>query len=216
MEAVPPSSDSTVPTRVNEDTSLAFSILWCITHGELLGAERQLDPDIPRSADEWERIREAVAEGRVADIPVPIDIARAWYPGKRLEVSDLRRALAGDLEALPIALRAVEVLWGGTEYAIPPALLPALREALAIARNRRLHLERAYVAPEDEPEELFFEVHQGTQRPETMDRYRLVQRLNAIFERHPALDPSAHACAAFDRVIEAEARGTHEATPTAP
>ena len=212
MEAVPPSSAPTVPTRVDLGTVLAFSVLWCITHGELLRAERELDSHIPRSADEWERIRGAVAEGRVGDIPIPINVARAWCVGEGLEVPDLRGSLEGDLEALPLALRAVEVLWGGTDYAIPPALLPALRDALAIARVRRAKFEQDYVPPEGERQNIFYEVHQGARRPETMDRYRLIKRLNAIFDRYSDLDGSVLACVHLDHAAENESQGLHEQT----
>ena len=155
-----------------------------------------------------------MAQGRVADIPIPIDIARAWCTGEGLEEPDLRRALRGDLEALPIALRAVEVSWGGSEYAIPSALLPALRDALAVARVRRARLERDYVPPDGERQNIFYEVHQGARRPETMDRYEHLQKLNALFERHSSLDSSVLACVCIDRAAECEAKGLHDETLT--
>ena len=162
-----------------------------------------------RSPEEWKRVQIAVQERRVHDIPVPTEIARAWCAGDEVSERNLRECYMEDLEALPIVLRAVEILWAdGSE--VPEAVLPALRDAFAILRVRRIQVEHTYRPPEGEQQDHFFEIHQGARRPETLQRVRLLRRLNGILEAHSTLDPSVLACVQLDHAAEAESQGRHE------
>ena len=212
MGAVPPSTALTVPSRISMGSILALSALWAITHDELLATERHLNPEIPRTTDEWERIRKAISEGRVSDIPVPTALARAWCSSAGVECPDLASRLLSDLEGLAVGFRAVESFWGSCEFAIPQPLLPALRDALTIARVRRASLAGDYTPPESEHQTIFYEIHQGARRPEAVDRFEQLKKLNAVFERHAHLDPVVQACVILDRAAECEAQGDQEQT----
>ena len=196
---------------INPGAALALTVLWCITHGEmLLLSEHDFDPDIERSPEEWKRIRVAVLDGCTSEVPVPIATAKAWCTGEGLDESELRACLEQDVTGLAVTLLAVECLWGGHEDDGVPA--EALRQALAIARVRRARMERDYCPPEGERQNIWYEVHQGVRRSETMERVALIHRLNDVLERYGHIDPSAFGCVHLDRAAEAESRGRHEQT----
>ena len=192
-------------------SALVLTILGCITSGYLLSEERDLDPHVDRTSEAWQQIRTAVLEGRMQDIPIPTDIARGWCTGDPFTESHLREILAGDEDALPVVLRAVEILCGDSDGSeVPEAVLPALRDAFAILRVRRIQVEHGYRPPESEQQDHFYEIHQGARRPETLQRVRLLRRLNSILERHSGLDSSVLACVQLDHAAEAESQGRHE------
>ena len=207
--AVPDGEEEAVELRY--PSVLGLLILRCITHGDLLSDERDLDPHIDRSPEEWKRVQIAVQERRVHDIPVPTEISRAWCAGDEVSERNLRECYMEDLEALPAVLRAVEILCGDSDGSeVPEAVLPALRDAFAILRVRRIQVEHTYRPPEGEQQNHFYEIHQGARRPETLQRVRLLRRLNSILERHSGLDSSVLACVQLDRAAEAESTGRHE------
>ena len=196
---------------LNPGATLALSVLWAMTHHRLLlASELHLDPEIDHLPDEWERIRTAVLDGSVADIPVPTETARAWCTGEGLSDAELRECLDQDATGLAVTLLAVEYVWGGGIADHLPE--DALRQALAIARIRRVRIERGYRPPEGERPNIFYEAHQGVRRSETMERVALIHRLNEAFRRLEEVDPSACACAFLDQAAESESLGRHEQT----
>ena len=190
---------------------LLFTVLWCITHGDLLlPDERELDRHVPGTREEWERIRAAVTEGRVQEVPLPTALALAWCTQPDIQEAELRACLEGDLEELRAVLFAVEQLWGGpTEHEIPAA---SLLLALSVLCIRRATLDTEYLPPEGERASVWYEVLQGARRSETLERSRLIWRLNAILVRQGDLDPTAPACVHLDKAAEAEATGQPVAT----
>ena len=119
----------------------------------------------------------------------------------------LRAAFEQALVGHVAALRAVEAVWGGG----PDGGVQRgdLRTAVLIARFRRMRLEGPL---EGAPESAWHEVHQGARRPETLERVRLMRKLNRIFERFRDCDPQPYACVCLDRAAEASARGLHDET----
>ena len=180
-----------------------------MTHEDaLLASELDLDIEIDRSPDEWKRIRTAVLTGRVADIPVPTETARAWCTGAGLSEADFRACLARDVDGLVASLLAVERVWGNVGDGDVPS--KALRQAIAIARIRRVRIECEYRPLEGERQNFWYEVHQGKRRPDTMERVVIIHRLNALFERFAHVEPTAFGCTYIDRAAEAESMGRHE------
>ena len=196
---------------INPGATLALSVLWAMTHQDaLLSSELDLDIEIDRSPEEWKRVRTAVLVGNVTDIPVPTETARAWCTGEGLSETELRSCLAHDANGLVVTLLAVECLWGGVNNDdMPPE---AIHQVIAVARIRRARVEGEYRPLEGERQNIWYEVHQGARRPETMERVALLHRLNALFERFARVDPTAFACVYLDRAAEAESLGRHELT----
>ena len=89
-----------------------MSVLWRITHGNILSGELDLDSQIERTTEEWDRIRSAAFEGRVKDIPIPTDTARGWRTEDGFDETELRACPESDAHALPVVIHAVEHLRG--------------------------------------------------------------------------------------------------------
>ena len=73
-----------------------LTALYSITHeGLLLPTECALDPGIDPSLDNWARIVDAARDGRVGvgDIPVPVQLLRAWGAPEDLEQEAVRDCL---------------------------------------------------------------------------------------------------------------------------
>ena len=208
-ESIPAEPGTTI--TINPGATLALSVLWAMTHEDaLLSSELDFDIEIARSPGEWKRIRSAVLAGSVEDIPVPTETARAWCTGEGLSEAELCACLRQDANGLVVSLLAVECLWGGADDDDVPE--EALHQAIAIARIRRARVEGEYRPLEGERQNIWYEVHQGARRPETMERVALIHRLNALFERFAHVDSTAFACVYLDRAVEAESRGRHEHT----
>ena len=89
-----------------------MSVLWRITHGNILSGELDLDSQIELTTEEWDRIRSVAFEGRVKDIPIPTDTARGWRTEDGFDETELRACPESDAHALPVVIHAVEHLRG--------------------------------------------------------------------------------------------------------
>ena len=203
--------DPPTTITIHPGATLALSVLWAITHQDaLLGNELDFDIEIDRTPEEWQRIRNAVLTGSIADIPAPTETARAWCTGEGLSEAELRSSLAHDANGLVVNLLAVECLWGADDDDDVPA--EAIRQAIAIVRIRRARVEGEYRPLEGERQNIWYEVNQGLRRPETVERVALIHRLNTILERFAHVDPTAFACVYLDLAAVAESQGRHERT----
>ncbi len=194
-----------------------LSIVWCLAHDDfLLEAERDLDPGIERSPGVWAAVRRAVEAGRVEDLPVPVATFEAWSFGEGLDGATLRACLEQSAGAglLPDMVRAVGRVWGGEEPCeLAPS--PGAYHARDAAFGRRRALECDWRPLPGEWPNIWYEVHQGARRPETLERAALIRRMHGVLHRCGALDPLAAASVYLDRAAECEARGAHEEERTA-
>ena len=165
---------------------LVCSVLWAVTHGEyVLRSEHGLDPHVERSPESWERIRVAVAEGRLHDVPVPTESFAAWCPGPGLDEDELRGCIRCCEEAtLAEFIATVEAVWSGEGEpdSLPPTTVALLIE---VCRMRRRRLERDYEPVPAGRRNISYEV-QGARRPEALERLSLLRRLNGLLARYPA------------------------------
>ena len=168
---------------------LVLSVLWAVTHGEyLLRSEHGLDRHVNRSPVAWDRIRVAVAEGRLDDVPVPTETFAAWCPGPGLDEDELRGCIRS-CEAAILAqyLDTVEAVWSGEGEpdSRPPTPVALIVE---ICRMRRLRIERAYDPVSGERRNIFYEM-QGARRPEALECLDLMRLLNGLLARYGSHDP---------------------------
>ena len=115
---------------------------------------------------------------------------------------------------LPDMVRAVGRVWGGEEPCeLAPS--PGAYHARDAAFGRRRALECDWRPLPGEWPNIWYEVHQGARRPETLERAALIRRMHGVLHRCGALDPLAAASVYLDRAAECEARGAHEEERTA-
>ena len=191
--------------------TLLFCVLWAMTHDEyLLRCENALDPHVGRSVEEWERIRLALAEGRLGDLPVPVQTFCAWCPGPGLEEDDLRGCIGSSTPFLPELVATVEAVLSGTGE--PGSLSPThVALVVEICRMRRIRIERDYEPVPGERLNIYYEL-QGARRPEVIERLDLMRRLNGLLARYGMHVPDIRMCVALDLAAEAESRGDHDVT----
>ena len=205
------------PPDENEDALaliviLVFSVLWAVTHDAfVLRCEHGLDRHVERSPEAWERIRVAVAEGRVADLPLPVESFAAWCPGPGLDADALSGCIRScEMATLAEYLATVEAVLSGEGE--PDSLPPTgLALVLEICRMRRNRIERDYEPVPGERRNIHYEL-QGARRPEALERVDLMRRLNGVLARYGSVDPDVRMCLALDLAAESESRGEHDAT----
>ena len=191
---------------------LVLSVLWALTHDQyLLRCEHGLDRHVNRSPVVWDRIRVAIAEGRLADVPVPTETFAAWCPGPGLDADTLSGCiLFCETATLAEYLATVEAVWSGEgdPDSLPPT---ALALVLEICRMRRLRIERDYVPVPGERGAIHYEL-QGARRPEALARLELMRRLNGVLARYGSAHPDVRMRLALDLAAESESHGEHDAT----
>ena len=117
-----------------------LTALYCVTHdGFLLEAERALDPGIDPSQDTWTTIVTAAREGRIEDIPAPVQLLRAWGAPDDLEEEAVRDCLRRCASLLPEVVAEVERLWGGTDGEDASQDVARTAVAMAVIRYQQLH-----------------------------------------------------------------------------
>ena len=188
-----------------------LAIVWCIAHDDLLlDAERGLDPGIERSPETWDRVRAAIEAGCIEEVPLPVRTFAAWHSADGFDEADLRDLLSYGAETLAESARAVESLWGGEPCEpIRPSLGARLAKDAAFARRARI--EQSYDPLPGERRNLFYEVHQGARRPESVERAALIHRMHALLLRCERLDPAVVASIYLDLAVQCNALGKPEA-----
>ena len=198
------------PSAPQGAPALLASVLWCVTHDDLLlGCERGLDPAIERSPEAWSQVRAAVSAGRVEAVPIPVRTFGAWVLDDRYREAALRECLRQSAGALAELLRAVEVVWGRGERddrELPRSVLHAVHGAVC---HRRAYLEEGYRALPGADGDLWHEVHQGARRPDALARAELIRRLHPVLLRGADFDPFFPVSVWLDRAAECEAWGEH-------
>ena len=191
---------------------LVCSVLWAVTHDAfVLRSEHGLDRHVERSPEAWDRIREGVAEGRIDDVPLPVESFAAWCPGPGLDADALSGCIRScEMATLAEFLATVEAVWSGEGE--PDSLPPtALALVLEICRMRRIRIERDYEPVPGERRNIHYEL-QGARRPEALERPHLMRRLNGVLARYGSVHPDVRMCLALDLAAESESRGEHDAT----
>ena len=191
-------------------THVALAALWCRSHGRLLlSAERDLDSQLERSPEAWERVRAAALAGRAEDLPLPIETLGAWLGGEIPCREALRERFVSDTPGLALAVSAVEWLWAGADgSALPDGLR---RQALCIARARRDRIDRGYQPPHDGCGSVWHELHQGARRQETLERVTIIHGVHAMLREHGADDPDCQLVVLIDLAREGIAQGRYGA-----
>ena len=191
---------------------LVCSVLWAVTHDAfVLRCEHGLDRHVARSPDAWDRIREGVAEGRIDDVPLPVESFAAWCPGPGLDADELRACIRScEMATLAEILATVQAVWSGEGEpdSLPPTALALVCE---ICRMRRIRIERDYEPVPGERRNIYYEL-QGARRPEALERLDLMRRLNGVLARYGFVNPDLRMCVALDLAAESESRGEHDAT----
>ena len=191
---------------------LVCSVLWAVTHDEyVLRCEHGLDRHVARSPDAWDRIREGVAEGRIDDVPLPVESFAAWCPGPGLDADELSGCIRScEMATLAEILATVQAVWSGEgdPDSLPPTALALVCE---ICRMRRIRIERDYESVPGERRNIYYEL-QGARRPEALERLDLTRRLNGVLARYGSVNPDLRMCVARDLAAESESRGEHDAT----
>ena len=106
--------------------------------------------------------------------------------------------------ALASALRAeLHLLVGDLDVASENRLV------VSALVERRARLEEDWVAESGEPERIWYELHQGARRPDTVERIELIRGLHPILAWVGAVVPFAPVAVYPDRASESEARGDY-------
>ena len=193
---------------VREVAAAALTVLWCIANGEgLLESEREPEPE-PEPED-WAKVRAAVRDGHLEDIPLPVGTLARWSGRPGLDEELLRFCLdhvRGDLAEMA---RAVEVLWDDAD---PPESWPSemARHVQRAASERCYRLHGEYRPLPGERRNLSFEVVQGARRPEALERHRLIARVHQVLRRSADIDPLAMTMVHVDQASDCAARGEVE------
>ena len=104
--------------------ALVLSILWCITHDDLLlDAERGIEPAVRPSPEVWARVCASVEAGDLDGVPVPVRTCVAWTGDETMDSELLRWSLEGSRGLLAEMIAAVERLWGGPQGGRPASSL---------------------------------------------------------------------------------------------
>ena len=200
---------TTLPLGVVTQTLTA---LFCVTHdGFLLEAERALDPGIDPSQDTWTTIVTAAREGRIEDIPAPVQLLRTWGAPDDLEEEAVRDCLRRCASLLPEVVAEVERLWGGTDGEDVSQDVARTAVAMAVIRYQQLHAGFQPLPGERERNCIFYEVHQGVRRRETLELAALIRGMWPVILRGEN-DLLAVAAVHRHRAGESQALGAHEDT----
>ena len=189
-----------------------LTALYSITHeGLLLPAECALDPGIDPSLDNWARIVDAARDGRVGvgDIPVPVQLLRAWGAPEDLEQEAVRDCLRRCASRLPEVVLEIQRLWGGVESM--DVSEDVARTVVAMAVIRHQQLQHGFEPLLGARNSIWFEVHQGVRRTETLERAEIIRRMWTVLLRGE-IDPLAVAAVHLDRAGESQALGAHDET----
>ena len=193
-----------------EIAATALTVLWCVAHGEgLLGSEREPDPEVEPSPGDWAKVRAAVRDGRLDDIPLPVGTFGRWSGRHGLDEDFLHLCLGFVRDELTEMAVAVDVLWGEAE---PPESWPSdmARYVQRVASDRCYRLQGEYRPLPGERQNLSFEVFQGARRPEALERHGLVARVHRVLQRSADIDPLAMAMVHVDQASDWGARGEFE------
>ena len=191
-------------------SALVLSVLFAIADDELLlRSERWLDPEIEPGPETWDRVRAAVASGRIEDVPLPARTLDAWTSDAAVVEGELGVRLEACADRLPEVVRVVELLWGrpGVD---DDAELGIAYWVQTAAWVRWVALKDGYRPLAGEPDRIWLEAHQGAARPETMERVRIVRRVREVFRRVVGVQPTSLMEVYLDRADEQEARGEHD------
>ena len=102
--------------EVHAAAALILSILWCVTHDELLlDAERGIEPWVRPSPEVWAQVRVSIEADDLDGVPIPYATYVAWTLDKSVDPETLRQCLKASGRLLAEMVRAVERLWGGPE-----------------------------------------------------------------------------------------------------
>ena len=157
----------------------------------------------------WRSVVSAVLEERIEDIPAPLRLVRAWGAPEEINEAAVRYCLEGSVDVLPSVVREIERLWGGGPATNVPE--EVARHVVRVAVIRRLQVERGFRPIPGERRNIFYEVHQGVRRQETLERVALIHRMHEVLLR-AEIDPMAVATVHIDRAAETESRGEHGET----
>ena len=157
----------------------------------------------------WRSAVSAVLEERIEDIPAPLGLVRAWGAPEEINEAAVRYCLEGSVDVLPLVVREIERLWGGGPATNVPE--EVARQVVRVAVIRRLQVERGFRPIPGERRNIFYEVHQGVRRQETLERVALIHRMHEVLLR-AEIDPMAVATVHIDRAAETESRGEHGET----
>ena len=207
-EAAP---DDSKPVPLGVVTQV-LTALYCLTHeGLLLIDERALDSGIDPSLDNWARIVDAARDGRVGvgDIPVPVQLLRAWGAPEDLEQEAVRDCLRRCASRLPEVVLEIRRLWGGVESM--DVSEDVARTVVAMAVIRHQQLQHGFEPLLGARNSIWFEVHQGVRRTETLERAQIIRRMWTVLLRGE-IDPLAVAAVHLDRAGESQALGAHDET----
>ena len=187
-----------------------LTALWLLTHdGHLLDAERGLEPGIESTPEAWSRLAEAARARRVEDIPVPVRLVRGWGAPDELTDEAAWSCLRDSASRLPQVVDEIERVWGGQQRT--GVTQEVARAVASIAVIRHMQVQHGFRPVPGEKASIWFEVHQGIRRPETMERAALLRGLRAVLLRCE-IDPLAVAAAQIDCAGENQATGAHDQT----
>ena len=195
--------------EVHAAAALILSILWCITHDQLLlDAERGIEPWVRPSPEVWAQVRVSIEADDLDGVPIPFATYVAWTLDKSVDPETLRQCLKASGRLLAEMVRAVERLWGGPEGERLTSSTAACHVQEA-ARIRRARLEQTWVSLPGERQNIWYEAHQGARRPETLQRLQLIHRMQELVLKFSP-DPIAVVALWLDRANEAESQGDYE------
>ena len=187
-----------------------LTALYSITHeGLLLPAECALEPGIDPSAETWVRIVDAARDGRADDIPAPAQLLRAWGAPEDIEDDAVRDCLHRCASRLPEVVLEIRRLWGGVESM--DVSEDVARTVVAMAVIRHQQLQHGFEPLPGTRNSIWFEVHQGVRRTETLERAEIIRRMWTVLLRGE-IDPLAVAAVHLDRAGESQALGAHDET----
>ena len=191
---------------VREVAATALTVVWCVAHGEgLLGSEREPEPEVEPSPEDWAKVRAAVRDGHLDDIVLPLETIGRWSGRHGLDEEFLHLCLDHVREDLAEMAVAVEVLWDDAE---PPEDWPSQMathvQRVALERCHRL---QGYRPLPGERRNLSFEVVQGARRPEALERHGLVARVHEVLRRSADIDPLSMTVVHVDLASDCAARG---------
>ena len=207
-----------------------LAMLWCRSRPESeralwrLNAEADADEHQPHGPALWDAV-ERTESGSAFELPVLLDTFRAWspqvpgIPGGRALLgvgAASQRALAGVLGGC-ITETCEAGLWGDLITATDAiwGRRPVLEQISASARQvalsglvgRRAAVQASWCPVEGERPDIWFERHEAAQRPDTLERVTLIDRIWDVAMDAAAWDPSLEMGVAVDRAADLYARG---------
>ena len=159
----------------------------------------------------WEAICRALRERRWDAVPIALPSAplhRNWsdqWVDPAVYGECMRASAASGL--LDKILHMVDALLRGGP--LPDSLGPAASTVVSVLLERRAALEADWVPGRAEPERIWYELHQGAQRPDTIERLELIRGLHPVLARIGSVVPFGPVAVYLDRAAESEARGDY-------